>query len=238
MTKKPLLPPGTEIDLIRVSAQSRTAMDVDRFHTDGFLQLSTDPGQSTLEVARSIGAVLHLDGIEEAQTLEPRDAEGLDKNRYSGLYGMSAFPLHTDMAHWHIPPRYFLLRCIRPASNVATHFVHAFRILGSEDDVTLKRALFRPRRRLDGRLTCMRLREGECHRWDPVFIQPVNSLAVDLRKRILERIAGAPKTSLPLTKAGDCFLVDNWKTLHGRAEVPPEATHRKLERVYLEAIRL
>lgn len=211
-------------------------LDFAKLDADGFVQLSTDPGLSTFEVARSLGAVLHLDGIAEVQTLEPRHAEGLEKNRYSGLYGRSVFPVHTDMAHWHIPPRYFLLRCIRPAPNVATHFLHARYILGPEDDVALKRALFRSRRRLDGRMTCLRLREGECCRWDPVFIQPVNTLAVELRDRILGRIANAPKSSVPLSRPGDCLFVDNWKTLHGRAKVPPEATHRRLERAYLGSI--
>jgi L-asparagine oxygenase len=122
--------------------------------------------------------------------------------------------------------------------DVLTYFVHSGDIFGPEAELTLKRALFRPRRRLDGRLTCFRLREGECHRWDPAFILPVNSLASELRSRVLERIASTRIEPVPLKAKGDCILVDNWKTLHGRSVVTRDGGRRRIERVYLTSIKL
>lgn len=194
--------------------------------------------QSTVEVAQSCGQVLEADGVAAVQVLVPKQSEGLEKSSYSGMYGTQFFPLHTDMAHWHVPPRYFLLRCIEPANNVFTYFVHSDYIFGAEDKLDLKRGLFRPRRRLDGRLTCFRLREGECYRWDPAFIQPVNNLAFGIRARILERLAMAQPEAVALTVNGYCILVDNWKTLHGRSAIAEDAVQRRIERVYLTSVNL
>jgi Taurine catabolism dioxygenase TauD, TfdA family. len=36
-------------------------------------------------------------------------------NQYSGNYGLAEFPLHSDLAHWAVPPRYFMLRCVAGA---------------------------------------------------------------------------------------------------------------------------
>lgn len=204
----------------------------------GFLCLSSSPALSTAQVAHSFADVLHLSGISEVQVLTPQSPNGLEKNRYSGLYGTEAFPLHTDMAHWHIPPRYFLLRCIEPAEDVHTQITHCRDVIGPEADLTLRRALFRPRRRQDGRLNCLRLREEECYRWDPMFIQPVNALAEDLKLRIMTRVSSVGRHMVSLSTPGDCILIDNWKVLHGRSAVPPTAMHRKLERAYLGSLRI
>lgn len=207
--------------------------------TRGFTCFSSPyPLKSTIDVAQGIGDVLEEEAIAAVQVLVPKQSEGLEKSSYSGMYGTQRFPLHTDMAHWHVPPRYLLLRCIEPAENVFTHLVHSCDIFGPESEVDLKRALFRPRRRLDGRLTCFRLREGACCRWDPVFIHPVNALAHNLRSRILERIAIAHVEAVPLESKGDCILIDNWKNLHGRSAIPDDAVNRRIERVYLTSLKL
>lgn len=213
-------------------------LDAAQLEAIGFAHVSTPASLSTLDVAHCLGEILRLEGVSVIQTLVPTKAEEVGKNRYSGLYGTTSFPLHTDMAHWHIPPRYFLLRCMHVAENVPTYFVHSREIFAPELELTLKRALFTPRRRLNGRLTCLRLREGQLYRWDPVFLTPVNALGIELRSRVLDRVATARKYAATFSSPGDCILVDNWKTLHGRAGVPPDAMHRRIERVYLEAVRL
>jgi len=117
-----------------LTQSKNAALDTARLDANGFVPLSTSPSLSTLEVARLLGDILHLEGIAEVQTLTPRHAEEVGKNRYSGLYGTESFPLHTDMAHWYIPPRYLLLRCVRAAENVATYFVHSREVFGPESE--------------------------------------------------------------------------------------------------------
>ena len=226
-------------NLVSVRRNNVVTPDSTELKMRGFVFFtSAAPSQSTAHVAQSIGEVLNTSGVAAVQVLIPRQSEGLEKSSYSGMYGTNSFPLHTDMAHWHVPPRYFLLRCIEPTKDVHTYFAHSGDIFGPEAELTLKRALFRPRRRLDGRLTCFRLREGECYRWDSAFIQPVNALASELRSRILERMANVQIKTVSLATTGDCILVDNWKTLHGRSEIPRGAAHRCIERVYLTSVKI
>src|SRR5438105_6148313 len=84
------------------------------------------PDVSTLEFAQMLGAVVDLETllpgskITTVQALRPRHIQEATRNRYSGHYGFGEFPLHTDIAHWGIPPRYLLLRCIMGTTDVLT----------------------------------------------------------------------------------------------------------------------
>ena len=189
--------------------------------------------QSTLEVAHSIGEVLVPPGVPIVQTLTPSRAEDKEASSYSGNYGMDEFPLHTDMAHWYVPPPYLLLRCIRPAEQVCTTIVSIRNIVDAEDPEIFKRALFRPRRRLDGRLSIFRLYDRGIFRWDQLFVLPINTRAKELQARIAERIEDADVARLCCESANDCILIDNRSAIHGRSSVPGFASNRVLERVFL-----
>lgn len=194
--------------------------------------------EHTLDLARRLGSIARIPGIAPVQELVPRPANQASASSYGGIYGFGPFPLHTDMAHWHIPPRYFLLRCVQPAPEVVTTALHSRLLFSGEDDLTLRRALFRPRRRIDGRLTCLRLHESGRYRWDPVFIEPLNSIAVSLRERLSRRLEALRVQELPLEDSSDCIILDNWSVLHGRTAVPKAGCHRKIERVYLDSVYL
>jgi hypothetical protein len=194
--------------------------------------------ETTLEIARRLGSPSVISGVAPVQELVPRSAEQASASSYGRIYGLGQFPLHTDMAHWYVPPRYFLLRCVQPAPKVKTLALHSRHLFADEDEVTLRRALFRPRRRLDGRLTGLRLLESGRCRWDPVFIVPITASAFELRKRALLRIETARIEELSLEDSTDCIIFDNWNVLHGRNEVPVGCVQRKVERVYLDSVHV
>ena len=203
----------------------------------GFVKFSAGSGaRHALEIARSIGDVASLPGIAEVQALTPRQIEMTEKSSYSGNFGRGTFPLHTDMAHWHVPPRYFLLRCVRPVEGVYTTFLHTHELFHAEDADTMNRSLFRPRRRIDGRLTMLRLYSGGIYRWDSLFIQPINARAEALRQRITQCIDASALQHVALENFNECILVDNWMTLHGRTAVPPHGISRRIDRVYLSNV--
>lgn len=206
-------------------------LGVIRFRLDDVLK-------TTLQAAGEIGSIAEIPGVSSVQPLVPKSKKTASASSYSGIYGRGAFPLHTDMAHWSIPPRYLMLRCVTPDPNIKTTVLHSREILDGEDPVDLARSLFRPRRRLDGRLTVLRLREKELVRWDPVFLNPINSLAVGLSKRVAERISRLVPMELPLDAPGDCLILDNWNVLHGRTSAYGEASARYIERVYLTEVSL
>jgi len=196
------------------------------------------PDETTLEIARRFGSISVISGVAPVQELVPRTVEQASASSYGGMYGLGQFPLHTDMAHWHVPPHYLLLRCVHPAAEVKTLVLHSRYMFCDEDEITLRRALFRPRRRLDGRLTSLRLYENGRCRWDPVFIVPITDCAVELRQRVLARIESARTAEISLEDPLDCVILDNWSVLHGRTEVPTQCIHRRVERLYLDSVKL
>jgi alpha-ketoglutarate-dependent taurine dioxygenase len=194
--------------------------------------------ETTLETAGRLGSVSLISEVSPVQELVPRAADQTSSSSYGGMYGLGQFPLHTDMAHWYVPPHYFLLRCVQPAPEVKTLVLHSRNLFADEDEVTLRRALFRPRRRLDGRLTSLRLYESGRCRWDPVFIMPITKSAVELRERVVRRAEAGRIEELSLDDPMDCIVFDNWSVLHGRTKVPLECVHRKIERVYLDSVHV
>jgi hypothetical protein len=65
---------------------------------------------STVDVANEIGHTITPWEGGLIQELVPRATA--PPNTYSGIYGIDRFPFHTDLAHWRLPPRYLLLRCL------------------------------------------------------------------------------------------------------------------------------
>lgn len=192
--------------------------------------------ETTLELAQRLGSVSVIPDVSPVQELVPRVKDQTSSSSYGGMYGLNEFPLHTDMAHWFVPPHYFLLRCVQPAPEVKTLVLHSRELFVDADEVTLRLALFRPRRRLDGRLSSLRLFENGRCRWDPVFILPVTKSAIELRERILGRIQAARTDELSLDDPRDAIILDNWNVLHGRTKVSVDCFRRKLERVYLDSV--
>ena len=194
-------------------------------------------GDSTMEIAAKIGTVINVPGAKTIQELTPSNNASLETSSYSGNYGAEEFPFHSDMAHWFRPPRYFLLCCRVPAMSVETRVVKSVRIFEGEEIHDLRRALFRPRRRLNGRLSPLRLFEGNFYRWDSIFIQPINKSASSLRSKVIDRLATVSYEAIVLGDRNQCLLIDNWRTFHSRSAVTAEGMNRKLERVYLSEVK-
>lgn len=205
---------------------------------DGYVTFDGQPfGDSSMEIATNIGKVINVPGAKTVQELTPANRASLEASSYSGNYGVEEFPFHSDMAHWFRPPRYLLLCCRVPAMSVETRVVKSERVFEGEEIHDLRRALFRPRRRLNGRLSPLRLFEDDLYRWDSIFIQPINKLALSLRSRIIGRLAKVSYEAIVLGNCSQCLLIDNWQTFHSRSAVTAEGMNRKLERVYLDEIK-
>jgi len=191
---------------------------------------------STLEISELLGNTAELYGVPTVQKLCPKNLNNAKPNTYSGNYGLNAFPLHTDMAHWSSPPHYLLLRCAGPATNVKTLLLDLEHIINTESKITLNRALFRPRRSLDNKTCLLRLTENNILRWDELFLSPVNQTAKDLSNRILEKIKLSTPITIGLTKKTECIIIDNWRALHGRTPVVEKFESRIIDRVYLSSL--
>lgn len=208
----------------------------------GFILLQRlAPGSALTEIADRLG--LRWNGSEgaSAHLLEPKEAMASTPNTYSGNYGLKAFPLHTDLAHWRLPPRYLILRCKVGSPDVNTLLLDGKTIVEACGHAVLSRALVKPRRPMNGTLPLLRLYQQTKRglgilRWDQLFIRPASAhgnLAFNLVKA---KIDCAIPWTISLKAPGDTLVVDNWRMLHGRSSVPKGGEGRVIERMYLEEI--
>lgn len=195
------------------------------------------PGLSTLEMASEVGRTEEIAGVPLVQRIIPREEVRAPRNVYSGNYGLGAFPLHTDLAHWYVPPRYMVLRCMTPGPHVFTRVVDFTQCLAGVSQGTIQRAQFMPRRKLSGKKHLLRLfqRIADHHlwRWDEMFIVPANSEAIEIKNHLSSTMTQCGGATISFLHHADTLIIDNWRMLHGRSPVPTTDLSRVLERVYL-----
>lgn len=194
------------------------------------------PGTGTVEIANEIGQSLTPWEGGLVQELVPRAAA--TPNTYSGIYGLDRFPFHTDLAHWRLPPRYFLLRCVTGYADAPTLLLDGQTILDAVTLDILTRAIFKPRRPREGELQLLRLCEftdrGYRFRWDDVFLKPASRIGEVAGRLVREQFPICEPLTIALARAGDTLLIDNWRMLHARSPIPAECEDRRIQRIYLE----
>jgi L-asparagine oxygenase len=209
---------------------------------DGFVFLSDFlPGCTTQEAAAQLGSIIDmaplLPGYNTVQDLRPVHVGSAPKNHYSGNFGLDPFPLHTDFAHWAVPPRFVLLRCVSGTDSVATHLLAWKELLSAISRCTIAKSVFRSRKRRNGNSSLLRAlsRRGcvDLFRWDSLFLTPVNRSAEELSDLMRDCTWGAKASKVILIRPNDSILIDNWQILHGRGSVEGHQMHRHLQRAYM-----
>ena len=214
---------------------------------DGFvIQKELAPHLSTVEVAHQLGAIINIDrllpfsGIPTVQSLRPRGTKEVQQNQYSGHFGFDRFPLHTDLAHWILPPHCLLLRCLVGTEDVFTNLLPCRYVIDLVGAAALRKAVLRIRRRHFGCSGLVRAmsphHHAEVFRWDPVFLEPLSRHARALQRVMVDSDWDDATIKVQLRKPGDTILIDNWRMLHGRSQVPPRSILRHVERVYLSEV--
>lgn len=193
------------------------------------------PQACTLEVAASLGEPSQF-GVEHiVQRLVPLSTS--TPNTYSGNYGLERFPLHTDLAHWCVPPRYLMLRCIKGYVEVPTLVLDGNKVISAVGREILCRAVVRPRRPKATEVRLLRLLgngpDGEILRWDKLFLKPASRIGEFAFANVRECIDSITPTMATLVEEGDTMVIDNWRMLHGRSPVLDAHRDRHLKRVYL-----
>ena len=209
----------------------------DEIHKSGYMFLTSHrPNDSVVEIAKHCGKPMAPWGEGLVQTLLPRTEAA--PNSYSGIYGHSHFPLHSDLAHWRTPPRYLLVRCVTGYADSPTLLVDGHDLIDAITLDILARAIFKPRRPRDGRVSLLRLCESIEDtvriRWDEVFLKPASRIGEVADLRIREWLSTCKPTALSLARPHDTLLIDNWRMLHARSPILPGRENRKIQRVYLE----
>ena len=208
-----------------------------QLETSGFADLGvTDSSVPTLRLAETVAVTI---GATVAAPIDRLNATAIGvkpANTYGGNYGCAELPLHTDLAHWHRPPRFVLLRCIVGSPEVSTRLLDRYDLERWIMPTLMRRALFAPRRRLDGRMYLLRMMTHEMVRWDGLFLTPKNAQAREIANLMSELAPAMPVRDIRLSEPGSAVLLDNWRVLHGRSAVPTSASGRLVDRVYLDLI--
>lgn len=213
-------------------------MNIKQIQEDGYLFMKElEPEASSTAVISSLGVPLALGEGPAIHTIAPAKRENSTPNTYSGIYGLGAFPFHTDLAHWRYPPRYLVLRCVVGFEDVPTLLLDGDEIASAIGRPLLSRSLVRPRRPVDGRLPLYRLLQPsdqrDVLRWDQVFIQPASEVGRTGVEKFRACIDALAPIHVALSRPGDTLVIDNWRMLHARAAVGPEHQSRTIERTYL-----
>jgi L-asparagine oxygenase len=214
---------------------------------DGFsFRPGLSPHSTTIEVAEALGNIINVEdilpnsGISLVQSLKPKCVSDSRQSRYSGHYGLGVFPLHSDLAHWAVPPRYLLLRSLIGSCDVYTHVFPWAPIVKLFGAPALRKTVFGARKRrpgCSGLVRAMSYYDGsEVLRWDPIFLEPLNKLAKKLVLAMLDITRDSALQRVLLREAGDTLLIDNWRMLHGRDKVSAQSTARNIDRVYLAEV--
>ena len=209
---------------------------------DGYAVINRHlPERFGIAAFSGLGEVVRLPGATEVQVLTPRHSEQAPPNTYSGNFGTQSFPLHTDLAHWYLPPRYFALRCVVGSRHVATNLVDVKDLISAVGRANLIRALVRPRRPLKRNLPLLRLlarlKDGsEIFRWDSLFVAPATNESKAVCETVKDHLASFEPIEMRLENPGDTLILDNWRMLHGRSEVSATDELRRVERAYFGAI--
>lgn len=195
------------------------------------------PEKTASEIIDSIGKILKLGTGSPVHVLVPTALEVSAPNTYSGLYGMKSFPFHTDMAHWRLPPRYLMLRCVVGFEEVPTLLTEGVALAKEVGLDLLARAIVRPRRPINGKFPLLRIYqpkdEDAILRWDDVFFLPASQAGEQAVALFRQAVHACSPQKIALAKPGDTLIIDNWRMLHARTSVPIGCEGRKIERVYI-----
>lgn len=161
--------------------------------------------------------------------LSPKRPEQARAGTMSACFGLGAFPLHTDRAHWPIPPRFLLLRSVGAETDRPTTLYDVLRLRAR---ATFWRDLRRARWMIGGRqgFLCPLLSEGHAFRYDPLCMHPHDALAVGVEDELRRCLESEAPEHFMWTE-GRVLIIDNWRVLHGRGTSAREDFGRILERV-------
>lgn len=189
-----------------------------------------------ISLASLLGEPAASPGRTLVQPLSARPQEESPEKSMSGRFGLDEFPLHTDGAHWHRPPRFVLLRSANGRSSTSTILVDSQSFLTAE----LRRdwgcatwkvtGIARP-------FACSMMFEiGSvlAMRWDPCCLSPYGRRAQRLASVIDETLAcarGKNGVSVEWMNSREVLVIDNWRLLHSRPALASRGERRELRRV-------
>jgi hypothetical protein len=200
--------------------QSRNVLDEVR--ENGWLRATfnkseNDLAAEILRLAQQIGKPIPGRRGRIIEALVPLPPKLAAVSSLSKLYGLEAFPIHTDGAHKPVPPRFIILACANPGTTPAPT------VLGRLRDLAL----------LDSERECLGtavflIRNGRRSFYSTILDSSRSFIRFD-QGCMVPTCPKGTKTLHTITSRGndfaanlifwnpwDVLIVDNWNVLHGR----------------------
>jgi alpha-ketoglutarate-dependent taurine dioxygenase len=192
-----------------------------------------DLAEQVSEMAARLGAPYGGRGGAMIECLSPMENSVAARNSLSARYGTSAFPWHTDTAHFQTPARWVVMACVVPGEIQASTEIMCWADL-KLPGATAEICSTAPFAFVNGResflSTICRTNRGFI-RFDPGCMQPLNRPCEGV---LMELAKWVPKKAGSLRidwHTGRAVIFDNWNYLHRRHDTSA-ATGRKLLRAY------
>lgn len=165
------------------------------------------------------------------EQLSPRPSEKSRPASLSRKYGLGAFPLHCETAHWPQPCRFVVIGCVDPGSVAApTVLLDTRRVKFSRADRRLaESAIFyvrNGRRSFYGTILSPR---NDFVRYDPGCLEPLSKDGVEALE-LYDQKKLDTFTENVSWRAGMLLVIDNWRILHARGSVSVLGQSRALLR--------
>jgi Taurine catabolism dioxygenase TauD, TfdA family len=202
-------------------------------------------GWTTLEVApevdlRAIVPLLRPEFSDRLPTIRvervsPKTTNQARPGTMSAIYGLGSFPLHTERAHWRVPPRYLIFRSAGVITKCPTTMLDSY---GLGFDKQLVRDLFQEFWLVhwegDGFLTQVLRPLPTSSWWQIRYDRCCMTIDDEKRQNLVSRLEGL-LDSIALEyhfwEPSTVLLIDNWRVLHGRGKATDEDVGRVLERI-------
>ena len=157
--------------------------------------------------------------------LTPRTVGTAPRRSLSGRYGTASFPLHSDGAHWSLPPRLLIFGAVRICPDSAKTLLAPAPALAPHDYGIVARGVYVVRNGSRSLFASICRRTRPYVRFDRGCMTPIDTPSRTGLHLYAARL-GAVELSEHAWNVGDVLVVNNWTTLHGRTEA--EANGRRL----------
>ncbi len=187
-------------------------------------------------VAKLLGPPVSSPGAPFIESLQPRSEMDARANTTSSIYGLNQFPLHTDMAHWPLPPRYLVMRASVVATSVPTLLVDSRDLeLDGNKLNEWRRALWRVSRVHRPYLCSLFFQHDGIVgvRWDVCTMSPYGRVAMQIVSDVVaemnDLLVKRP-IRIDWSSSDELLVLDNWRMLHARPPVAASASNRTIQR--------
>lgn len=151
----------------------------------------------------------------------------------SKLYGLNAFPFHTDGVQFEMPPKYLILNLLSSDVDIAkTLLIDGFQISQNAKSVFYN-SIFLLRgnnfKEWTPLINSGKIKGELILRYNPVIMQPIIKKKEILLNQILEE---SPKIEIDW-KPNSYLIIDNWRMLHAREAIKNTTNSRVIQRTEL-----